>query len=187
MKLRVVAATVALPLLFLAFALSAAAQSSDGIETISAEQLRLTGALHLGPALSLSRPDLFSATDSATLVRGLPISTLLHGRSFRFSRGPGLSNAAQDIPLAFLSAVDRARPPGSVRHSAEAAGGALDSRLNRLETGGEVGFFYGKSSGRYGREDMGAYIIGGVGNEHFQITAGAAYSESSGRIPVRSR
>src|SRR5215218_96746 len=175
MVLRFPLAVVAL--LLLASEPALLAQRSDNVETITAEQLRLTGALHLGPALSLSRPDLFSATDSAMLVHGLPISTLLDGRPFPLSRASGLPDPTQDIPIAFLTAVDRERPPVSARHSAEFAGGALDLRLNRLETGGEVGFFYGKSSGRYGREDMGAYIIGGVGNEHFQITAGAAYSE----------
>jgi hypothetical protein len=54
---------------------------------------------------------------------------------------------------------------------------------DRVYVGGEVGFLYGRSSGKYGREDFQTYIIGTVGNEKFSITAGYLYQESSGRVP----
>jgi len=54
---------------------------------------------------------------------------------------------------------------------------------NRIHFGGEVGFLYGKSTGKYGREDFQTYIIGTVGNEKFSITAGYLRQESSGRVP----
>jgi hypothetical protein len=60
-------------------------------------------------------------------------------------------------------------------------------RLNRFHTGGEVGMFYGKSTGKYGREDFHTYVTGGIGNERFRITVGACYQESSGHIPHRQR
>jgi hypothetical protein len=52
-----------------------------------------------------------------------------------------------------------------------------------LRYGGEMGFLYGKSSGKYGREDFQTYIIGTVGNDKFSITAGYLHQESSGRVP----
>ncbi|HSH37836.1 MAG TPA: hypothetical protein VK993_03545 [Chthoniobacterales bacterium] len=55
-----------------------------------------------------------------------------------------------------------------------------------MNSGGEVGFFYGRSDGKYGREDYSAHIIGGIGNDKFNITVGAAYHESSRRAE-RSR
>ena len=62
-------------------------------------------------------------------------------------------------------------------------GGIVNLQLRRnYYSGGEVGVFYGKSGGKYGREDFQTYIIGGIGNEKFQITAGAVYQESSGTI-----
>ena len=54
---------------------------------------------------------------------------------------------------------------------------------DRVYVGGEVGFLYGRSSGKYGREDFQSYIIGTVGNERFSITAGYLHQESSGRVP----
>jgi len=46
--------------------------------------------------------------------------------------------------------------------------------------GGEFGVFYGKSDGKYGTDLFQSYIIGGVGNDKFNISAGAMYEESSG-------
>jgi hypothetical protein len=48
---------------------------------------------------------------------------------------------------------------------------------------GEVGFLYGRSSGIFGREVEQGYILGEVGNDKFQISAGAAYEHSSGHVP----
>ncbi len=48
---------------------------------------------------------------------------------------------------------------------------------------GEVGVFYGRSSGKFGREIMQTYFLGEVGNEKFHIMVGAAYEESNGRLP----
>jgi hypothetical protein len=62
-------------------------------------------------------------------------------------------------------------------------GGVLNLRTNRFHTRAEVGFFYGRSDGKYGREDYSGYIMGGVGNDKFNITVGAAYSESEVRVP----
>ena len=49
--------------------------------------------------------------------------------------------------------------------------------------GGEVGFLYGRSTGKFGREVEAGYILGEVGNDKFQINVGASYENSSGRFP----
>ena len=54
---------------------------------------------------------------------------------------------------------------------------------DRIQFGGEFGFLYGKSTGKYGREDFQTYIIGTVGTDKFSITAGYLRQESSGQIP----
>jgi len=46
--------------------------------------------------------------------------------------------------------------------------------------GGEVGILYGRWTSKGGGDLMRSYILGTVGNDKFQISAGAAYEESSG-------
>lgn len=164
-----------------ALALPVAAQDVD---SYSADQLRITGETDAGPALSLYRPDIFSSIDGSTLIHGLPVLTLLDGRRFPIAGELGRMNmtALDVMPLAFLSAINVQKHPDSGSVGSDATGGVVDLRLNRdYGTHGEVGMFYGKSGGKYGREDFSAYVVGGVGNEHIQITAGASYTESTGR------
>ena len=54
---------------------------------------------------------------------------------------------------------------------------------DRIQYGGEIGFLYGKSSGRYGREDFSTYIIGTIGNDKFSITAGFLHQETTFNNP----
>jgi hypothetical protein len=46
--------------------------------------------------------------------------------------------------------------------------------------GGEVGFLYGQWSGKGGGDMWETYVVGTVGNDKFQITAGAAFDEWNG-------
>ncbi len=48
---------------------------------------------------------------------------------------------------------------------------------------GEVGFLYGRSTGKYGVEVEQGYIFGEVGNDKFHISAGASYENWSGHFP----
>ena len=52
---------------------------------------------------------------------------------------------------------------------------------------GEVGFLYGRSTGKFGGELEQGYVIGTVGNDKFSITAGAAVENRSGRVPKFGR
>src|SRR4029077_12804407 len=45
-------------------------------------------------------------------------------------------------------------------------------------TGGEIGFLYGHSSGKFCGDEFSSSILGGVGNDHLQINVGAGYEES---------
>jgi hypothetical protein len=56
-----------------------------------------------------------------------------------------------------------------------------------IHYGGEVGTYYGHSSGKFGGDDFGSYLVGTVGTDKFQITAGASYEESNFRLPRRFR
>lgn len=154
-------------------------------DTVVREDLEETGATDIGPALTLVRPDLFSSVDSATLIHGLPVLTLLNGRRFPVSSELGrMGWAPLDVmPLAFVHTVEVQRVGGFARYGLDGPGGVLNLRTDRWRTGGEVGFFYGRSDGKYGREDYSGYITGTVGNDKFNITVGAVYSESEVRVP----
>jgi len=53
---------------------------------------------------------------------------------------------------------------------------------------GEIGFFYGRSSGgRNSLDTEGGYLFGETGNEHFSIGAGVYYQNSNFQYSRRSR
>nr|MDQ2659829.1 hypothetical protein [Verrucomicrobiota bacterium] len=59
----------------------------------------------------------------------------------------------------------------------------LSARSNPIYTGGEVGFSYGRATGKYGGEYESGYVIGEIGNDKFHLSAGASYEHFSGRVP----
>jgi outer membrane receptor protein involved in Fe transport len=160
----------------LGFCLPLAAQD----ETITRGDLEETGALDVPRALALYQPNIFSTLDGSILLHGLPALTLLDGRRFPISGELGRTaiSPLAIFPLAFLNAVDVQKVGSSPLYGTDAPGGVVNYRLNRYYSGGEIGLFYGR--GEHGREEKQAYMIGGVGDDKFQITAGAAYQESRG-------
>lgn len=164
---------------FLGFCLPVVAQD----ETITRSDLEETGALDVPHALASYQPNIFSTVDGSILLHGLPAVTLLDGRRFPISGELGRMGLSPlgIFPLAFLSAVDVQKVGSSPLYGTDSPGGVVNYRLNRYYSGGEVGLFYGR--GGHGREDKQAYMIGGVGDDKFQITAGAAYQESRGYFP----
>ena len=166
-----------------------AQQTTNYEDTITQEQLRITGTPDSASALALYRPDLFSTLDGSVLIHSLPILTLLDGRRFPISSELGRMGMTPFdlVPVAFLSAVDVRKVGASPIYGSDGPGGVVNLRLNQNYAGGEAGVFYGKSGGKYGREDKQGYIIGTVGNDKFHITAGASYQESSGRLPRLNR
>ena len=54
---------------------------------------------------------------------------------------------------------------------------------DRLHAGGEIGFVYGRSSGKYGFEYEGGYVIGELGNDKFHLTVGTTYERYNWRAP----
>jgi outer membrane receptor protein involved in Fe transport len=156
-------------------------------EMITVGQLQSTGALEVASALALYQPDSFSKAGNSVLIYGFPALTLLDGRRFSISGPMGRLTPLDFLPLAFLNAVDVQRINASPLYGTDSPGGVMNMRLNRNFSGGEFGVFYGKSSGKFGREEKQAYILGSTGNEKFQVTAGAAYEESSGHVPRRDR
>lgn len=145
--------------------------------------------------LSLYQPTIFGANDTSLLFR--------KGRVLAWSDGGRLasenalvstgmisldlfssgylpsSNAFGPVPVNPGNAVSNSRPP-NFGTDAKDSPEMMTSSTDRFYYGGEIGFMYGHWSGKGGGDLMESYITGGVGNEHFQITAGAAFDDWNG-------
>lgn len=142
-------------------------------------------------AQQTERPDILKAlNDSSSLC--FPSLALSDIGSFSFAE-------AIASPLLFSwmetpAPVDVSLPPVIVRQPRRAATvsavSATDSSKEVVDVqrpyfdyaGGEVGFLYGRSTGKFARDFEQGYIIGEVGNDKMQISAGAFYEHSSGRL-----
>jgi outer membrane receptor protein involved in Fe transport len=181
--------TRALPTAFvlLGLCLPLVAQEShpgqDNEETISRDQLEITGAVDVPSALALYQPDSFTRSNNSILIYGFPALTLLDGRQFLISGPLGRLNPLDFLPVSFMSSVGVQKIDASPIYGTGAPGGIVDLRLNRNVSGGEFGVFYGKSTGKFEYEEKSAHILGSVGNDKLQITAGAFYEEASGHRP----
>jgi hypothetical protein len=133
------------------------------------------------------RPGIFTSVDSAALVRELPMTEFLDGR-LPGSTALGRMGTAPvaNFPMALVGAEPRkkgARVSGPVKDPKDgkdysSAESLAAEKTSLVWTGGEVGFMYGHSSGKFGGDEFTSYITGGVGNEHLQINVGAGYEES---------
>jgi hypothetical protein len=162
-----------------------------GLATLCSTQ-RLSIASDFDPIFGFYRPELFANFDSSDLVRNLPIREFLDGR-LPGSTALGRMGTAPvaDFPTALVDAEPRHKGTSGSRPVRDPKDGKDYSSAESLAaekaslvwTGGEIGFYYGHSSGRFGGDEFGSYITGGVGNEHMQINVGASYQEFNGRVP----
>ena len=140
-------------------------------------------------AQQTDRPDVFSAMNNSFLR--LPSLTLSDGGSFSFASAFNrMETTTPDFLPAFSMGSTTARPQranavSSVTTSNDSSKEVVDVRRSNLldHVSGEMGFLYGRSTGKFGGEVEQGYIIGEVGNDKFNITVGAAYEHSSGRFP----
>jgi len=141
------------------------------------------------------RPELFTTVESAALVHQLPMQEFLDGR-LPGSTPLGRMGTAPvaNFPMALVSAEPRkkgtsvsgpVRDPKDGKDYSSAESLAVE-KASLVWTGGEIGVFYGHSSGKFGGDEFSSYIVGGVGNEHLQINVGASYQEFNGHFS-RSR
>ena len=171
--------------------------------SISREQSRSKSVLNAPLSLSLYRPKISGAADSSLLLHNGSVPLWLDGTQVSNSiENPGYSLGSQWVQLGFmapdllppalLSAAQASaqRPSASRVHGSDGkdigADGKdspdemLSSSLNPIYYGGEVGFLYGRWSGKGGGDMWESYVTGTVGNDKFQITAGASYDEWNG-------
>jgi hypothetical protein len=133
---------------------------------------------------SLDREDIFNRVDGSALLHSLAMPTPLDGRGFPVANelGQMAITPLDVVPLAYLTSSETAKVNASARYQTTVPTRFTESRLDPIYAGGEIGVLYGRSSGKFGGDEFQSYIFGTVGNEHFQISAGAAYEESSIRL-----
>lgn len=123
---------------------------------------------------SLDREDIFNRVDGSALLHSLSVP-------------PPAITALDLVPLAYLAATETATVKAAAQYRTITPAPLAESRVDPVYAGGEIGILYGRSSGKYRGDEFQSYIFGTVGNEHFQISAGAAYEESSTRFRRFSR
>jgi hypothetical protein len=171
--------------------------------SIKREQSRSAGASSAPLSLSLYRPKILGAAESSLLLHngsvplwldGPELSNGIVGPSYGFaSSWVQLGFTSADfLPAAFLGGVQppAQRPSAGRVHTAggknleadakDSPDKMLSSSANPIYYGGEVGFLYGRWSGKGSGDMWETYVVGTVGNDKFQITAGASYDEWNG-------
>ena len=148
---------------FLSLCLSLSAQQIDRADLWSA----LNNSSLRFPSLGLSDAQLFSF---ATAFNRMETSTPA------FLPASALPTTAPQRAIAYVTPVTDAKD--SSKEVSDV------SRRNLLDyVHGEVGFLYGRSTGKYGVEVEQGYIISEMGNDKFHISVGAAYENLSGHFP----
>jgi hypothetical protein len=117
----------------------------------------------------------------------VPSLTLADERLFSF---PGAFAWMEATPADFLPVFSAEEPRRMIPAltPAQDSGRKAVDLLPRFDyVSGEVGVFYGKSTGKFGREVKQGYILGEVGDDKTHITLGASYEETNGRLPRLGR
>ena len=136
------------------------------------------------PALTLADARRFAFRSSVAWVAAAPNDFLPSWKPEGWDKDP--------VAVAQINRT-RERPDGRARvgaadFSKDTTGANVElqkSFWNNVH--GEVGFLYGRSSGRVSRDVEAGYILGTVGDEHLQISAGAFYENSNWEFPRRVR
>ena len=146
---------------FFSLCLSLSAQQIDRSGVFS----MLTNSPPRFPFLTLSDGGLFSFSSALTWLQPTPSDFL-----------PGLPTLAPrrtvTTPSSRVADTDSSKEAVDVQRS-----GLFDY------TSAEVGFLYGRSTGKFGGDYKQGYITGEVGDDKFHISVGAAYEESNFRVP----
>lgn len=114
--------------------------------------------------------------------------TLEDGGPFSFSGAFGWMEATSPDFLPVFQPVEPrrarvARAKSTASPGAYSYGEIDEDYVNRVEVHGEVGFLYGRYTGKHGGDFKEGYVIGEVGNDKFHLTVGVYHGESSERVP----
>jgi hypothetical protein len=134
------------------------------------------------------RPDLFSALNNSI---SLPSLALSDGQLFSFSGAVAAPFSFGWMQPALPDSLPALRTTAAPTRANTAATDPKDSskevvdvqRSNLFDYAtGEVGFLYGRSTGKFSGDLEQGYIFGEVGNDKVHISVGAAYENSNVRF-----
>ena len=148
--------------------------------------------------LSLYRSNVIVASNASLLLHNGPVRTWSDGAQLASETAlakigmaplglfPAAYMAPSDVgptPIRKSSAAPDSRSANLATDGKDLPGEMLSSPLNHVYYTGEVGFVYGQWSGRGNGDYWQNYVWGQVGNDKFQINAGAAFENWSGNSP----
>jgi len=148
--------------------------------------------------LSLYRSNVIVASNASLLFHNGPVRTWSDGAQLASETAlakigmaplglfPAAYMAPSDVgptPIRKSSAAPDSRSANLVADGKDLPGEMLSSPLNHVYYTGEIGFVYGQWSGRGNGDYWQNYVWSQVGNDKFQINAGAAFENWSGNSP----
>jgi hypothetical protein len=154
-----------------------------------------TSTFEHGSTLSLYRPNTVSASNASLLFHSGPVRAWSDGAQLANETAlaqigmaplglfPVTYLAPSDVgpmPTRKASAASNSRSQMLATDGKDLPGEMISSPLNQVYYTGEVGFVYGQWSGKGNGDYWQNYVWGQAGNDHFQITAGAAFENWSG-------
>lgn len=149
-------------------------------------------------SLGLYRPNVVSATNASLLFHNGPVRAWSDGAQLASESALAQIGMAPLglFPVTYLAPSNLGpvptTKPGAASNSRSqmiASDGKdlpsemIDSPLNQVYYTGEVGFVYGQWSGKGNGDYWQSYVWGQVGNDKFQINAGASFENWSGSSP----
>lgn len=122
---------------------------------------------------------------------GLPSLALEDGGRFFFPGSFGWMESPAEFLPAFQPVQPRRTRVAGAKPSLATKEDSLvylsDEKPDLFYTGGEVGFVYGRYTGKGGGAIKHGYFLTEIGNDKFHLTVGASYTEDEGRYPNRRR
>jgi hypothetical protein len=156
--------------------------------TVSAQQASRVNDFNPASSLALYHPEIFTSIDSSVLIHDLPQLALLDGRLPVSTALGRMGMSSVDFSSrALLADADYPRTGTSAEYKSVAPREVSPLRLSPEFITGEVGFLYGRSTGKHGGDLFGSYIEGTTGNDKFQISVGASYEEFNNHFSRRIR
>ena len=149
-----------------------------------------TRALSLAQLSSLSpqnsrplffQPAVFSKLGDPLLTDGSPGPATFSGSSETFSLATTynlVGTPTNFLPTTMAMQSPSRTAPATYSKDSDLPDYPLDLRPGYYVTG-EVGFMYGRYTGKFGGDYKEAYILGTVGNDKLQISVGASYEDSN--------
>jgi hypothetical protein len=178
---------------------------------IAAQQVKHSGSTHhhlatsavtrldAGSNLSIYRPHILNGPGSSLLLHNGPLQAWSDGGQLVSENAfVQIGMAPLDLfPVTYLAPGDvgpvpvrrpggasaNSRPENLTADGKDLSAEMLSSPLNQVYYTGEVGFIYGQWSGKGSGDYVGSYVWGQVGNDKFQITAGASFDNWNGSSP----